>query len=159
MITAALIRSQRAVRHKSGATSSHKENTSLTYILIPPTDKSFEGDPAKGDRNYRERGLPFDLAVMLFDRPALERPDARLDYQEAQTMAIGMIGAVFLVCVYTDRRLARRIISLRPMRERRARLGLSQARFAQQFGLTLDTVQQYEQGAGDHRARPRPFYG
>jgi putative transcriptional regulator len=32
----------------------------------------------------------------------------------------------------------------------RARLGLSQAQFAQQFGLTLDTVQQYEQG----RRRP-----
>jgi putative transcriptional regulator len=36
------------------------------------------------------------------------------------------------------------------VRELRARLGLSQAQFAQQFGLTLDTVQQYEQG----RRRP-----
>ncbi len=36
------------------------------------------------------------------------------------------------------------------VRDLRARLGLSQAQFAQQFGLTLDTVQQYEQG----RRRP-----
>jgi putative transcriptional regulator len=36
------------------------------------------------------------------------------------------------------------------VRELRNRLGLSQAQFAQQFGLTLDTVQQYEQG----RRRP-----
>ncbi len=36
------------------------------------------------------------------------------------------------------------------VRELRTRLGLSQAQFAQQFGLTLDTVQQYEQG----RRRP-----
>jgi putative transcriptional regulator len=37
-----------------------------------------------------------------------------------------------------------------PVRDLRARLGLSQAQFAQRFGLTLDTVQQYEQG----RRRP-----
>jgi putative transcriptional regulator len=36
------------------------------------------------------------------------------------------------------------------VRDLRTRLGLSQAQFAQQFGLTLDTVQQYEQG----RRRP-----
>jgi putative transcriptional regulator len=32
------------------------------------------------------------------------------------------------------------------VRALRARLGLSQARFALQFGFTVDTVQQYEQG-------------
>jgi len=36
------------------------------------------------------------------------------------------------------------------VRALRAKLGLSQARFARCFGLTLDTVQQYEQG----RRRP-----
>ena len=36
------------------------------------------------------------------------------------------------------------------VRELRTRMGLSQAQFAQTFGLTLDTVQQYEQG----RRRP-----
>jgi uncharacterized DUF497 family protein len=90
----------------------------MTYIMIPPIEKSFEWDPAKSDRNRLERGLPFDLAVMLFDRPTLERPDARLDYREARTLAIGMIGTVALVCVYTDRGLARRIISLRPANRR-----------------------------------------
>jgi hypothetical protein len=34
---------------------------------------------------------------MLFDRPTLERPDARLDYREARILAIGMIGTVTLV--------------------------------------------------------------
>jgi uncharacterized protein len=90
----------------------------MTYIMIPPIEKTFEWDPAKSDRNRFERGLPFDLAVMLFDRPTLERPDARLDYREARTLAIGMIGTVALVCVYTDRGLARRIISLRPANRR-----------------------------------------
>jgi putative transcriptional regulator len=36
------------------------------------------------------------------------------------------------------------------VRDLRTRMGLSQAQFAQKFGLTLDTVQQYEQG----RRRP-----
>ena len=36
------------------------------------------------------------------------------------------------------------------VRALRAKLGLSQTRFAQRFGFTLDTVQQYEQG----RRRP-----
>ncbi len=36
------------------------------------------------------------------------------------------------------------------VRDLRTRMGLSQAQFAQTFGLTLDTVQQYEQG----RRRP-----
>ena len=36
------------------------------------------------------------------------------------------------------------------VRDLRTRMGLSRAQFAQKFGLTLDTVQQYEQG----RRRP-----
>jgi uncharacterized DUF497 family protein len=56
---------------------------------------------------------------MLLDRPTFERLDSRLDYRVARTLAIGMIGAVFLVCVYTYRDLVRRIISLRPANRRK----------------------------------------
>jgi uncharacterized protein len=87
-------------------------------MMIPPVEKSFEWDLSKSDRNRVERGLPFDLATMLFDRPTLERPDARLDYREVRMLSIGMICSVFLVCVYTDRGLVRRIISLRPANRR-----------------------------------------
>jgi putative transcriptional regulator len=57
--------------------------------------------------------------------------------------------------VWTDNDLASAtrvfpVQSPEQVRELRTRLGLSQAQFAQQFGLTLDTVQQYEQG----RRRP-----
>jgi uncharacterized protein len=90
----------------------------MTYILIPPLERAFEWDLTKSDRNRLERGLPFDLAVMLFDRPTLERPDARLDYREARTLAVGMTSTRVLVCVYTDRGLVRRIISLRPANRR-----------------------------------------
>jgi uncharacterized DUF497 family protein len=91
---------------------------SLTYIIIPQVEREFEWDRTKSDRNHLQRGLPFDLAVMLFDRPTLEKPDTRLDYQEVRMQAIGMIGIVMLACVYTDRASVRRIISLRPANKR-----------------------------------------
>jgi uncharacterized DUF497 family protein len=81
--------------------------------MLPPQARVFEWDNAKSERNRRDRKLPFDLAAMLFDRPTLERLDIRNDYQEHRIQAIGMIGSVALVCVYTDRYDARRIISLR----------------------------------------------
>jgi hypothetical protein len=90
----------------------------MTYIVIPPLERAFEWDRTQSDRNRLERGLPFDLAVMLFDRPTLERRDSRFDYPEERTQAIGMIGTIFLTCVYTDRGLVRRIISLRPANRR-----------------------------------------
>jgi uncharacterized DUF497 family protein len=90
----------------------------MTYTLFPHTDREFDWDQTKSDRNRLERGLPFDLAVVLFDRPTLERPDTRLDYHEDRIQAIGMIGMTVLACVYTDRGSVRRIISLRPASRR-----------------------------------------
>lgn len=86
----------------------------MTYIIFPQVEREFDWHQPKSDRNRLKRGLPFDLAVMLFDRPTLERPDTRFDYQEDRVQAIGMIGTVVLACVYTDRSPVRWIISLRP---------------------------------------------
>jgi uncharacterized DUF497 family protein len=65
-----------------------------------------------------ERGLPFDVAMALFDGPTLELPDLGKNYGEDRIKAIGVVMSVVLVCVYTDRFYrdrpdARRIISLR----------------------------------------------
>jgi uncharacterized protein len=73
----------------------------------------FEWDEAKSERNRAERGLPFELAVFLFDRPVTERIDRRRDYGEVRVRAIGMLGDRLVTCVYTDRGRTRRIISLR----------------------------------------------
>lgn len=73
----------------------------------------FEWDAAKSARNEAERGLPFELAILLFDGPTLEILDRRRAYGEARVRAIGRIGARILACVYTDRDESRRIISLR----------------------------------------------
>jgi uncharacterized DUF497 family protein len=85
----------------------------LTYILVPEVDGDFEWDQTKSEWNRLERGLPFDLAILLFDGPTLERRDDRRDYGEVRVRAIGHVGGVIPHCVYTDRGLARRIISLR----------------------------------------------
>lgn len=66
----------------------------------------FEWDSAKSAKNLRERGLPFEVGIALFDAPTLESPDERIK-------AIGIVRGVVLVCVYNDKGDVRRIISLR----------------------------------------------
>lgn len=82
----------------------------------------FEWDEAKSRRNATERGLPFDLAIPLFDGPVLEWADDRPEYDEDRTIAIGTVAGRFLVCVYTwrgtDEEPIRRIISLRKATKR-----------------------------------------
>lgn len=82
----------------------------------------FEWDQAKSDRNLAGRGLPFGLAMAMFDGPTLEMIDARRDYGELRVKAIGAVRGLCLVCVYTDRQECRRIISLR-LANRRERDG------------------------------------
>jgi uncharacterized protein len=73
----------------------------------------YEWDNTKSERNRIERGLPFELAIPLFEGPTLERIDERRDYGEVRVQAIGLVGGRILLCVYTDRGAIRRIISLR----------------------------------------------
>ena len=71
----------------------------------------FEWDEAKSAANAQARGLPFDVAMALFDGPTLESPDR--NYGELRTKAVGSVAGRVLVCIYTDRPGVRRIISLR----------------------------------------------
>lgn len=73
----------------------------------------FEWNEAKSERNRVERGLPFALAVELFEGPVIEQTDNRHDYGEARVQAVGRAGGRTLLCVYTDRGEVRRVISLR----------------------------------------------
>jgi uncharacterized protein len=77
----------------------------------------FGWDPPKNDRNVSERGLPFAVAMALFDSPTLEVDDTRRDYGEQRIIAYGQVAGRVLVCVYTWRGTAdaplRWIISLR----------------------------------------------
>ena len=77
----------------------------------------FGWDPAKSERTARERGLPFEIAMALFDGPTIEVDDQRRDYAERRIIAYGSVTGRVLVCVYTWRGAAndpiRWIISLR----------------------------------------------
>jgi uncharacterized protein len=73
----------------------------------------FEWDLAKSERNRIERGLPFELALVMFDSPVVETIDGRRDYGEVRVRAIGVVESVILHCAYADRGSVRRIISLR----------------------------------------------
>ena len=73
----------------------------------------FEWDRAKSERNESERGLPFELAALLFDGPTIEHADKRRCYGEPRIRAIGSVGNLTLHCVHTQRGEVRRIISLR----------------------------------------------
>ena len=73
----------------------------------------FEWDEIKSLVNAKTRGLPFEIAMALFDGPTLESPDRRREYGERRIKAIRRAAGQVLVCVYTDRSAARRIISLR----------------------------------------------
>jgi uncharacterized protein len=63
----------------------------------------FDWDPPKSARNPRERGLPFELAMALFDGPTIELDDRRHDYGERRIIAYGAVDDRVLVCVYTWR--------------------------------------------------------
>jgi uncharacterized DUF497 family protein len=63
----------------------------------------FGWDPRKSERNGSERGLPFEIAMALFDGPTLEFDDQRRDYGERRIIAYGSVAGRVLVCVYTWR--------------------------------------------------------
>jgi uncharacterized DUF497 family protein len=77
----------------------------------------FGWDPNKSHKNATERGLPFDVAMALFDSGTLEFDDRRRDYGERRIIAFGQVAGRVLICVYTWRGTAddpiRWIISLR----------------------------------------------
>ena len=77
----------------------------------------FGWDPPKSERNARERGLPFEIAMALFDGSTIEVDDRRRDYGERRIVAYGNVAGRVMVCVSTWRGTAdepiRWIISLR----------------------------------------------
>lgn len=63
----------------------------------------FEWDEAKSRRNARKHGLSFSTAARMFEHPHLVHLDTRLEYGEDRWLAVGLIGLVVCVVVYSDR--------------------------------------------------------
>jgi uncharacterized DUF497 family protein len=80
-----------------------------------------EFDPAKSEKNERERGLPFVLALALFGGPRIEWEDRRQDYGETRISALGEIEGRVFFAAFTRRGETVRIISFRKANDREAR--------------------------------------
>jgi uncharacterized DUF497 family protein len=86
------------------------EYTALPYISDPTM---IEFDPQKDARNIALRGISLAAAETLLTGFTVEWTDQRRDYGETRIIAIGEIGGLEHVCVYTRRGAAVRPISLR----------------------------------------------
>jgi uncharacterized DUF497 family protein len=72
-----------------------------------------EFDPAKDAKNIRERGLSLDLGREVLMNLVTETEDIRHDYGERRMIAFGTIAGRLFCVVYTARRNALRVISVR----------------------------------------------
>jgi uncharacterized DUF497 family protein len=75
-------------------------------------------DPAKSERNARERDLPFERVYEFDFDTAVIWPDLRFDYPEPRFIATGLIGARVHVVCYTPTAEGIRIISFRKANDR-----------------------------------------
>lgn len=73
----------------------------------------FEWDPAKHEKNLRERGLGFDDGARIFAGRVVIWRDERKDYGEMRFRAVGVTEDVPVHIVFTIRGEAFRIISVR----------------------------------------------
>ncbi len=77
-----------------------------------------EFDPAKNQRNIRERELSFEMASEFEWESAVMVEDTRRDYGERRFRAFGFIGNRLHALVFTPRDGGIRVISLRKANQR-----------------------------------------
>ncbi len=70
-------------------------------------------DPAKNQRNIRDRGISFDSAAEFEFEDALYAVDKRKDYGEPRYIAVGMLGVRLHVLCFAETQEGIRVISFR----------------------------------------------
>lgn len=78
-------------------------------------------DPAKNERNIRERGLSFERAADFDFGTALRLIDTRRDYGETRHVAFGYLGQRLHVLCFVATRAGIRVISFRRANRREIR--------------------------------------
>jgi uncharacterized DUF497 family protein len=77
-------------------------------------EDQFEWDEAKAQSNLAKHDVSFEVACRVFDDVfAFERLDLQSDARESRYSIVGMVNAVLLAVVYTERGSRIRIISAR----------------------------------------------
>jgi hypothetical protein len=80
-----------------------------------------EFDPAKSERNARERGLPFELVEEFEWETCQTQDDIRFAYPEPRRVSVGFIGPRLHVVCHTPVEGGIRIISFRKANRREIR--------------------------------------
>lgn len=75
-------------------------------------------DPAKREWTFRERGLAFEDAALVFDGPIFSVEDTRQDYGEKRFQTIGFLNGRMLMVVWTPRGADTHVISMRKCNDR-----------------------------------------
>lgn len=77
-----------------------------------------EFDPAKSEKNQRERGLSFDSVAGFDFDTAIYTVDARRDYGETRWRALGLVGDRLHALVFAEITAGIRVISFRKANRR-----------------------------------------
>jgi uncharacterized DUF497 family protein len=80
-----------------------------------------EFDPAKSEKNSRERGLSFERAADFDFETAVFRIDDRRDYGETRIRALGFLDGRLHALVFTEIAVGIRVISFRKANKREVR--------------------------------------
>jgi len=75
-------------------------------------------DPAKREKTWRQRGLDFADAVVVFSGATLEVQDMRQDYGETRIICFGLLAGRMVVVGYTPRGAGRHVFSMRKANDR-----------------------------------------
>lgn len=78
-------------------------------------------DPAKNERNIRERKLPFESAAEFDFENAIVQTDSRQEYGETRYVALGNLRARLHVLCFTETPDGIRVISFRKANDREVR--------------------------------------
>jgi uncharacterized DUF497 family protein len=68
---------------------------------------------AKREQTLRARGIDFDDARHVFADRTVDQKDDRADYGEVRMQTVGYLNGRMMMIVWTQRGVARRIISMR----------------------------------------------
>ena len=75
-------------------------------------------DPLKREQTFRERGLDFNDASIVFEGITVEVEDTRKDYGERRIICYGLLAGRCVVIGYTPRGSVRHIFSMRKANDR-----------------------------------------
>lgn len=108
-------------RHLSNSTRGQRglpRKVATTYVYVYTITMRITFDPAKREKTWRQRGLDFADAAVVFSGATLEVQDTRQDYGETRIICFGLLAGWMVVVGYTPRGADRHVFSMRKANDR-----------------------------------------